>query len=137
SLVPGGGCVQSAKAMLAEHARQLARDGFTVFVPEYRLTPEVPWPAQIHDVKRAIRWVRSQASAHGFDPDKIVLQGHSAGAHLVLLAAGTPHDIRFDPPEADRRISAAVAAVAAVYPPVVFYLGEDRPSGANRASALA
>src|SRR5438552_17664863 len=47
-LVHGGGWVQGSKAMLAEHARHLARDGFTVFVPEYRLTPEAPWPAQIH-----------------------------------------------------------------------------------------
>mgnify|MGYP000894279649 CR=1 FL=1 len=105
-LVHGGGWVQGSKAMLAEHAKALAREGFTVFVPEYRLTPEALWPAQIHDVKRAIRWVRAQAPRLGFDADKIVLQGHSAGAHLVLLAAGTAGDDRLDPPEADRAIPA-------------------------------
>lgn len=136
-LVHGGGWVQGSKSMLAEHARQLARDGFTVFVPEYRLTPEAPWPAQIHDVKRAIRWVRSQAGAFGFDPGKIVLQGHSAGAHLVLLAAGAPDDPRLDPPEGHGGVSAAAAAVVAVYPPVLFHLGEIRPSGSLRAGALA
>lgn len=134
-LVHGGGWVQGSKAMLAEHAKALAADGFTVFVPEYRLTLEAVWPAQIHDIKRAIRYVRGQAGALGFDPDKIVLQGHSAGAHLVLLAAGTADDARLDPPEADRAVSAAVAAVAAIYPPVLLYLG-DRPSGGTSAKAL-
>lgn len=136
-LVHGGGWTQGSKTMLAEHARQLARDGFTVFVPEYRLTPEAPWPAQIHDVKRAIRWVRGQSPAFGFDPDKIVLQGHSAGAHLVLLAAGAPDDARLDPPEGSGGVDAAVAAVVAVYPPVLFHLdGAPRPSGGLRAGAL-
>lgn len=135
-MVHGGGWVRGDKSMLAEHAKALARDGFTVFVPEYRLTPEAVWPAQIHDVKRAIRWVRAQADRLEFDPDKIVLQGHSAGAHLVLLAAGTPDDVRLDPPEADRSIGAHAAAVVAVYPPVLFYRGESRPSGATTAAAL-
>ncbi|MBS0409309.1 MAG: alpha/beta hydrolase [Proteobacteria bacterium] len=135
-LVHGGGWVQGSKAMLAEHAKALARDGFTVFVPEYRLTPEAPWPAQIHDVKRAIRWARAQARRLGFDADKIVLQGHSAGAHLVLLAAGTAGDDRLEPREADRAIPAHAAAVVAVYPPVLLYRGEARPSGGTRAAAL-
>ena len=135
-LVHGGGWVQGSKAMLADHAKALARDGFTVFVPEYRLTPEAVWPAQIHDVKRAIRWVRTQAARLGFDADKIVLQGHSAGAHLVLLAAGTPDDPGLDPPEADRAVAAHAAAVVAIYPPVLLYRGEARPSGGTRAVAL-
>lgn len=135
-MVHGGGWIGGSKAMLEEHARQLARDGFTVFAPEYRLTGEAVWPAQIHDVKRAIRWVRSRAGAYGFDPDRIALEGHSAGAHLVLLAAGTADDARFDPPDADVSIPAHAAAVVAVYPPVLLYRGEGRPSGGNRASAL-
>ena len=135
-LIHGGGWVQGSKVMLAEHARLLAAEGFTTFAVEYRLTPEAVWPAQIHDVKRAVRWVRGQATRFGFDAGKIVLQGHSAGAHLALLAAGTPDELRLDPPEADRSVSAAVAAVAAVYPPVLFYREGERPSGANRADAL-
>ena len=135
-LVHGGGWVQGSRAMLAEHAKALAADGFTVFVPEYRLTTEAIWPAQIHDIKRAIRWVRGQADRLGFDPEKIVLQGHSAGAHLVLLAAGTAEDARLDPPDADRSIPAHAAAVVAVYPPVLLYRGDARPSGGTSAGAL-
>jgi len=135
-LVHGGAWVRGSKSMLEEHAKQLAGDGFTVFCPEYRLTGEAIWPAQIHDVKRAIRWVRSKAGDYGFDPDRIAFEGHSAGAHLVLLAAGTADDPRFDPPDADLTIPAHAAAVIAVYPPVLLYRGEVRPSGGNLAYGL-
>ena len=57
---------------------------------EYRLTCESPFPGMIHDVKAAIRWVRKNAGMLQIDPANICLQGHSAGAHLALLAAGTP-----------------------------------------------
>jgi acetyl esterase/lipase len=136
-IVHGGGWKQGSRAMLVEHARHLARDGYVAMACEYRLTPEAHWPAQIHDVKAAIRWAKVHAGELGFDPDKLCLEGHSAGAHLVLLAAGTPTETRFDPPGADTSISAAVAAVAAVYPPVLMYRGPDRPSGGTPASALA
>lgn len=135
-LLHGGGWSRGDKSMLAEQAKALAREGFTAIVPEYRLTGEARWPAQIHDVKRAIRWTRSQAAALGFDPERICLQGHSAGAHLALLAAGTPAEGEFDPPQADPGVSTAVAAVAAVYPPVLMYRGETRPSGGTPARAL-
>jgi acetyl esterase/lipase len=100
------------------------------------LTGEARFPAQIHDTKRAIRWARNHAGDLGFDPDRLCLEGHSAGAHLVLLAAGTPDDARLDPPEGSGGVSAAVAAVAAVYPPVLFHLGETRPSGSLPARSL-
>jgi acetyl esterase/lipase len=135
-LVHGGGWSRGAKEMLAPHATALAEQGFIAIASEYRLTGEARYPAQIHDVKRAIRWVRSHAGELGFDPDRLCLEGHSAGAHLVLLAAGTPDDARFDPPEGDGGVSAAVAAVAAIYPPVLFYLNGARPSGGLAAKSL-
>ena len=135
-LLHGGGWSRGSKDMLAPHATALAEQGFVAVASEYRLTGEARFPAQIHDTKRAIRWVRSQSGELGFDPDKLCLEGHSAGAHLVLLAAGTPDDARLDPPEGAGGVSAAVAAVAAVYPPVLFYLGETRPSGGLPARSL-
>lgn len=50
----------------------------------YRLAP-APWPAQAEDVAAAIAWVRSHIGAHGGDPGKIFLLGHSSGALLVAL----------------------------------------------------
>jgi acetyl esterase/lipase len=51
----------------------------------YRLSGEVKWPAQIHDCKAAIRWLRGHAKELNIDPDKISVQGASAGGHLVAL----------------------------------------------------
>ncbi len=135
-IVHGGGWSRGSKDMLVEHGKALARMGFTALACEYRLTGEAPFPACIHDVKRAIRWTRSHANELGIDPEKLCLEGHSAGAHLVLLAAGTPNDPRLDPPEGDGGVSAACAAVAAVYPPVLFYASGERPSGGLAARSL-
>jgi len=135
-MVHGGGWSRGSKDMLTSHARALASQGFVALAQEYRLTGEAPFPACIHDVKRAIRWTRSQAGELGFDPEKLCLEGHSAGAHLVLLAAGTPDDARLDPPEGSGGVSAKVAAVAAIYPPTLFYLDGPRPSGGMSASVL-
>lgn len=59
----------------------------------YRLSQEAIWPAQIHDCKAAIRWVRAQAKKYGFDPNKIGVWGGSAGGHLVSLL-GTSGDVK-------------------------------------------
>jgi arylformamidase len=53
----------------------------------YRLLPEGRHPANVQDVARAIAWVHSHVSQYGGDPDKMFLMGHSAGAHLIALAA--------------------------------------------------
>ena len=59
----------------------------------YRLTDEAPWPAQIHDCKAAIRWIKAHAKDHGLDPGKIAVWGTSAGGHLVSML-GTSGDVK-------------------------------------------
>lgn len=51
----------------------------------YRLAGEARWPAQIHDCKAAIRWIRANAARHGLDPDRIGVIGTSAGGTLATL----------------------------------------------------
>lgn len=63
--------------------------GFAGVSINYRLSGDAIWPAQIHDAKAAIRWVRANASKYGFDSDRISVMGRSAGAHLALLLATT------------------------------------------------
>jgi acetyl esterase/lipase len=55
----------------------------------YRFSDEATWPAQIHDCKAAIRWLRSHAATYGIDPDRIGAAGSSAGGHLVCLLGTT------------------------------------------------
>ena len=51
----------------------------------YRLSGEAKWPAQIHDCKAAIRWLRGNAEKYGIDPKRIAVWGSSAGGHLVSM----------------------------------------------------
>ena len=59
--------------------------GYAVASISYRLSQQAIFPAQIHDCKAAIRWLRAHASKYGYDADKIGVWGASAGGHLVAL----------------------------------------------------
>lgn len=59
----------------------------------YRLSQEAHWPAQIHDCKAAIRWIRGNADSHGLDASKIAVWGTSAGGHLVSML-GTSAEVQ-------------------------------------------
>lgn len=67
--------------------RMLARRGFVTASISYRFSQEATFPAQIHDVKAAIRALRANATRWGIDPERIGIWGHSAGGHLAALAA--------------------------------------------------
>lgn len=67
--------------------RALAAQGFVVVVPDYRLVPEVRYPAFVEDGAAAVRWVRAHAADYGGDPGRIVLMGHSAGAYIAAMLA--------------------------------------------------
>ncbi len=66
-------------------ARALAARGFVVVVPDYRLVPQVRWPAFVEDGAAAVRWTTASIAAHGGDPARIAVMGHSAGAHIAML----------------------------------------------------
>ena len=55
----------------------------------YRLTDEAHWPAQIHDCKAAIRWLKANAKKYNLDPNRIAVHGTSAGGHLVAMLGVT------------------------------------------------
>src|SRR6056297_1731099 len=59
--------------------------GFAIASVEYRLSPEAPFPAQVHDIKAAIRYLRSRAAQLNLDPNRFVIAGASAGGHLAAL----------------------------------------------------
>jgi acetyl esterase/lipase len=81
-----GGWFQGDKADGARRLLPLVRTGEYAGVSVgYRLSGEATWPAQIHDGKAAIRWVRANADKHGLDADRICVWGRSAGAHLALM----------------------------------------------------
>lgn len=68
---------------------ELTQHGFAIASVDYRLSPVAPFPAQAHDIKAAIRFLRANSAKYGFDPDRIVIAGASAGAHLAALVGVT------------------------------------------------
>lgn len=121
-LVHGGGWLQGDRSQLRGYGILLARYGFVCVASEYRLSGEAVWPAQINDVKAALRWLRANADHYGVDPTKITVSGNSAGAHLALMLAGLADgELEGDGGHADA--STDVAAVVAIYPPTQLRVG--------------
>lgn len=125
-LFHAGGFRTGDRKMLQPQCATLAGRGYTAIAVQYRLIDDsdVTWPAPLHDVKGAIAWVRAHAADLGVDPDKIVLEGHSAGGQLALMAVGTMGMPEFRPPFELEAPEGPVAAVVAYYPLVQFALRE-------------
>lgn len=81
--VHGGGWRAGTRAEAP--IRKLVNDGYAVASVDYRLSPVAPFPAQIHDIKAAIRFLRAKAPEYGYDAKRIVISGSSAGGHLAAL----------------------------------------------------
>lgn len=116
-LLHGGGWRQGDRTQLRGYGVLLGREGYVCVASEYRLVPEATWPALLHDVKAALRWMRANADRLGIDPDRIAVSGNSAGAHLALMLAGTAADATLEGEGGNAGIHSAVAAVVAIYPP--------------------
>jgi acetyl esterase/lipase len=59
--------------------------GYAIASVGYRLSQHAAYPAQIHDLKAAVRWLRANARRYGIDPDRLAAWGPSAGGHLAAL----------------------------------------------------
>ena len=65
----------------------LAKQGFVAGVPNYRLYPQVKFPAFVDDAAKATRWAHANAARYGGDPNRLFVMGHSAGAYLAAMLA--------------------------------------------------
>lgn len=102
----------------ADFFASLARNGFVVAAIDYRLSSEEKWPAQLVDVRAAIRWLRSRAAELRIDVSAIAVWGESAGGHLAAMAGVLG---RCEIPAEDEGLGLpAVAAVIDWYGPTNF-----------------
>lgn len=126
--VHGGGWAQGDPSQAAGNGPHFARRGIATIALSYRLAHEAPFPAAVDDVRRGLRWVRANADALGIDPDRLVLLGLSAGAHLAMLVHLTPGLGALEPelPAALRPISERVRGVIGHYGP--YDLARRRPT---------
>lgn len=86
----GGGWSGGTRTTGPDFKRYFARDGFAMASLEYRLTPSITFPANVEDVRTAVRWLKANAAAHALDPNSICLWGTSAGGHLAAVAGLAP-----------------------------------------------
>jgi acetyl esterase/lipase len=120
---------------------RVAQAGIAVASIDYRLSGEAVWPAQLHDAKAAVRWLRARADELGIDPDRIAAWGESAGGHLAELLGLTIDDAELEGDVGITGPSSAVSAVVAWYAPsdvaaVATDLGADPADPSTRESQL-
>jgi len=88
-MIHGGGWGGGDKKEYGDIPYDFVRRGYIVASINYRLTTISGLPIPIYDCKSAIRWLRAHAGDYGFDPNRIVVAGHSAGGHLSEFLATT------------------------------------------------
>ena len=141
--IHGGGFARGTKDNMGGQIIPITSRGYLSISIDYRLNGVAKWPAPIHDVKAAIRWMRANASSLGIDPQRIAVVGHSAGGHLALFAAGTANRPEFEGDSGTPRAGTGLAACIAFYPVTVInaqsyapaLLGEGSDDAANRAAS--
>lgn len=87
----GGYWQACTKDQHGQFGEGMLRAGFAVANLDYSLAPETPLSEIVLQIRNALQFLAGQAEALGFDPARIHLAGHSAGAHLAAMAASDPH----------------------------------------------
>lgn len=88
-MVHGGGWSGGSRADYRYMIEAIAQQGMVGVSIDYRLAPQSVFPAQLQDVKCAVRWIRENAATYQMDTKRVVAMGGSAGAHLVALLGST------------------------------------------------
>lgn len=113
-----GDLMSSDNRSSLEVFKEVVRHGITLVSIDYRLNSEAYYPAQIYDVKGAIRFIRAHADEYGIDPNRIAVSGTSAGAHLAVLLATTNNNPAYEGDVGGNTdYSSAVSAVVDYYGP--------------------
>lgn len=111
-IIHGGGWRAGDKSQMRPLLAEAARRGYVAISPQYRFAPDSPFPAQVLDVKAAVRWLRQHAEDYHLDPKRLGAMGFSAGGHLSLMLGVTDKDdgLEGDPSDdaPDTRIQAVV-----------------------------
>jgi acetyl esterase/lipase len=83
----GGSWQSGNKALYTFLGAALARSGFIVIIPDYRVYPEIRYPGFLEDAAEALRWAKDNATHFAGDPAKLFVMGHSAGAYMAAMLA--------------------------------------------------
>ncbi len=116
----------------------LPEQGYSVASISYRLSSVAKFPAQLHDCKGAVRWLRSNAPKYGYNQKKIFVAGASAGGHLTALMATTSgHKLLEGRTGGNLDQSSSISAAIDYYGATDFILrSKTQPSRANKKGSV-
>jgi acetyl esterase/lipase/pectin methylesterase-like acyl-CoA thioesterase len=110
-IIHGGGWRTGNRTQHHALARRLASKGYVCFTPEYRLSTEALYPAAVHDLKAAVRWVRANAKKYQVNSSQIAAVGFSAGGQLAAFLGATNGLAQFEGKVGHPKESSRVEAV--------------------------
>mgnify|MGYP002635741669 CR=1 FL=1 len=118
--IHGGGFRAGKRESFDALCLRLAENGYVAVTVTYRLAPKYQFPAAVHDVKAAVRWVRANAEKYNIDPARIGTTGGSAGGHLAQFLAVTGGVSQFEGDGGNPNQSSGVRCVVNIYGPSDF-----------------
>lgn len=118
--IHGGGWAAGNKNGHNPQVHEYVQKGYVSATVHYRFAPKYIWPAQIEDVKCAIRYLRANAEKYGIDKDKIAAVGFSAGAHLSMMLGAMDKEDGFEGEGGNPEQSSKVNAVVSFFGPTDF-----------------
>ena len=118
--IHGGGFRAGTRQGYDSLCLRLAQQGYFAVTVSYRLAPKYQFPAAIHDVKAAVRWLRAHAKHYGIDPERIGVMGGSAGGHLAQFLGVTGDVKQFEGATGNAEQSSRVSCVVNYYGPSDF-----------------
>jgi pectinesterase len=136
-IIHGGGWRTGNRTQHIPLAQRLAALGYATFTVEYRLSTEALYPAAVHDLKAAIRWIRANAKTFGVDTNKIASLGFSAGGQLSALLGNTNNIEMFEGAENNLNHSSQVQAIIDIDGILAFIHPESGEGDDSRATSAA
>ena len=124
----GGAWLQMSVSAHLAYLCDLAREGFVVASVQYRTSNEAIFPAQLEDVKAAIRYLKAHSERYGIDPERFGVMGESAGGHLTAMTALTGDHKEFDKGDYQKAVeqeNLAKTIVEVLYPNDNHYAGKE------------
>ncbi len=116
--IHGGGWMQGHRKDMTEVMKRAAAHGFVAATVSYRLAPKHRFPAQVEDVKCAVRYLRANADELHVDPERIGAIGISAGAHLAMMLGTLDSADGMEGDGGNPNVSSKVQAVVSFVGPV-------------------
>jgi acetyl esterase/lipase len=118
--IHGGGWSGGSKEFWDGICGFFARRGYVAISVNYRFAPKYTFPAEVDDVKTAVRWLRANAKRLKIDPERIGAVGDSAGGHLSMMLGTTGEQPEFGADHEHPGISSRVQCVVDFYGPTDF-----------------